>query len=283
MKMPGQPAYSRSDQSGRRCQSANRRSANRLAISVGLVTAVWLTAVSRWIFRDAVVPWDSKNQFYAFFRFLSATLRAGEWPFWNLYHYGGHPSVADPQSLVFSPVFVAWGLLDPVPTMRAFELDDSESLPRANARNESGAEGFVPAGAISMLMTKEPRTAIRTPRGWAISVLHDAAAIRECEYHGSMQDRADPHARDRAVDMARQDPPPPGVSPDAERGAGSLGFNRRHLPRVPARLTGHRRKTAATRDLYQRPRRFSTRLRVLPTFLTASFTADADRPVFFDS
>ena len=78
------------------------------------------------------MPWDSKNQFYAFFRFLSATLRAGEWPFWNPYHYGGHPSVADPQSLVFSPVFVAWGLLDPAPTMRAFELDNSESLPRAN-------------------------------------------------------------------------------------------------------------------------------------------------------
>jgi hypothetical protein len=53
---------------------------------------------------------------------LSATLRAGDWPFWNPYHYGGHPSVADPQSLVFSPVFVAWGALDPVPTMRAFDL-----------------------------------------------------------------------------------------------------------------------------------------------------------------
>jgi len=84
--------------------------------------AVWLAAVSRWIVRDAVVPWDSKNQFYAFFRFLSATLRAGEWPFWNPYHYSGHPSVADPQSLVFAPVFVAWGLLDPAPTMRAFDL-----------------------------------------------------------------------------------------------------------------------------------------------------------------
>ena len=80
-----------------------------MAVSVGLVTAVWLAAVSHWIIRDAVVPWDSKNQFYAFFRFLSATLRAGEWPFWNPYHYGGHPGVADPQSLVFSPLFVAWG------------------------------------------------------------------------------------------------------------------------------------------------------------------------------
>ena len=96
--------------------------AGQLAISVSLVTAVWLAAVSRWIVRDAVVPWDSKNQFYAFFRFLSVTLRAGDWPFWNPYHYGGHPSVADPQSLVFSPLFVAWGALDPAPTMRAFDL-----------------------------------------------------------------------------------------------------------------------------------------------------------------
>jgi hypothetical protein len=94
----------------------------RLAVSIGLVTVFWLGAVSRWIVSDSVVPWDSKNQFYAFFRFLSATLRAGEWPFWNPYHYGGHPSVADPQSLVFSPVFVIWGALDPAPTMRAFDL-----------------------------------------------------------------------------------------------------------------------------------------------------------------
>ena len=33
-------------------------------------------------------------------------------------------------------------------------------------------------------------------------------AISECEYHGWMQDRADPHARNRPVEMARQDPPP---------------------------------------------------------------------------
>jgi hypothetical protein len=87
-----------------------------------LVATVWLAAVSRWIVSDTVVPWDSKNQFYAFFRFLSATMRSGDWPFWNPYHYGGHPSVADPQSLVLSPVFVAWGILDPAPTMRAFDL-----------------------------------------------------------------------------------------------------------------------------------------------------------------
>jgi hypothetical protein len=58
-----------------------------------------------------------------------------------------------------------------------------------------------------MLMTKERRPAIRTLRGWAISLLQEARAIRECETHGWMQDRADPHARERAFDIARQDPP----------------------------------------------------------------------------
>jgi hypothetical protein len=58
-----------------------------------------------------------------------------------------------------------------------------------------------------MLMTKERRSATRSLRGWAISVLREAGAIRECETHGWMQDRADPHARARAFDIARQDPP----------------------------------------------------------------------------
>jgi hypothetical protein len=58
-----------------------------------------------------------------------------------------------------------------------------------------------------MLMTKERQPAIRTLRGWAISVLSEAGAIRECEEHGWMQDRADPHARDRAFQTARTDPP----------------------------------------------------------------------------
>ena len=64
-----------------------------------------------------------------------------------------------------------------------------------------------------MLMAKEQRSAIRTLRGWAISVLQEAGAIRECEFHGWIQDRADPHARQHAVAAARDDPPH-GASPN---------------------------------------------------------------------
>jgi hypothetical protein len=59
-----------------------------------------------------------------------------------------------------------------------------------------------------MAMTQEPRPSFRTKEGWAISVLLEAGAIRECEEHGWMRDRADAHARDHALDIARQDPPP---------------------------------------------------------------------------
>lgn len=63
-----------------------------------------------------------------------------------------------------------------------------------------------------MLMTTR-RPAIRTLRGWAISVLNEADAIRECEQHGWARDRADPHAREHAFDIARK-APPAGMSSD---------------------------------------------------------------------
>src|SRR3954463_8207395 len=96
--------------------------ARRALATSAAIAALWLFAFSRWIVTDTVVPWDSKNQFYAFFRFLAASIHADASPFWNPYHYGGHPSVADPQSLIFAPAFVLWALFDPTPSLRAFDL-----------------------------------------------------------------------------------------------------------------------------------------------------------------
>lgn len=50
------------------------------------------------------------------------------------------------------------------------------------------------------------RLEVMSPRGWAISILREAGAIRECEEHGWMHDCADPHARERALETARRDP-----------------------------------------------------------------------------
>jgi len=69
-----------------------------------------------------------------------------------------------------------------------------------------------------MLKIDEKRPDTRTLSGWAVAVLHEAGAIRECEHHGWMQDRADPHARVHAIDIARKNPPP-GLSSQAAAGA----------------------------------------------------------------
>ena len=87
-----------------------------------------------------------------------------------------------------------------------------------------------------MLMMKERRPAIRTLQGWAISVLLDAGAIRECEEHGWMKDCGDPDARERAP---RRRPPGSTVRRLSGRGSrcggGRTGLNRRHVPGVSAR------------------------------------------------
>jgi hypothetical protein len=84
---------------------------------------------------------------------------------------------------------------------------------RANRPERAGGGRIGPGRSVSMLMTKERRPAIRTLRGSAINVLQEAGAIHECEEHGWAKDRPYPHAREHALDVARQDPPA-GVSPD---------------------------------------------------------------------
>lgn len=69
-----------------------------------------------------------------------------------------------------------------------------------------------------MLMTKDKRPEIGTLRGWATSVLSEIDAIRECDDHGWMKDRADPHARERAFEIARE-APPVGVCPETAAAA----------------------------------------------------------------
>lgn len=103
-------------------EGPDQQSLRAFFAAAGIVSAVWLAAATTWIAADTVVPWDSKNQFYAFFRFLAEALHSGASPFWNPYHYGGHPSIADPQSLIFAPLFFAWALVDPAPSIRTFDL-----------------------------------------------------------------------------------------------------------------------------------------------------------------
>jgi hypothetical protein len=75
-----------------------------------------------WPLTGSVVPWDSKNQFYPFLRYLGSALEHGELPLWNPYHFSGHPAAADPQSLLFTPTMLLFGWLVPQPSMQLFDI-----------------------------------------------------------------------------------------------------------------------------------------------------------------
>src|SRR3954471_20613227 len=81
-----------------------------------------------------------------------------------------------------------------------------ESLPRAKRAEPAGRTGIRPDRSARMLMAKERPQRARTLRGWAMKVLEEAGAIHECEEHGWAKERADPHAREHALVIARQEP-----------------------------------------------------------------------------
>ena len=90
-------------------------------VAVSAVLAFSGLALAAWLIGGTVVPWDSKNHFYPMFRFLADALRHGEIPLWNPYHFAGHPSVADPQSLLFTPSMVLFALFAPDASMQLFD------------------------------------------------------------------------------------------------------------------------------------------------------------------
>lgn len=90
--------------------------------AVGTLVAFAAAAGLMWLLAGLVVPWDSKNHFYAMFRFVGGAFARGEIPLWNPFHFAGHPAVADPQSLIFTPTIAIVAALAPNASMQAFDL-----------------------------------------------------------------------------------------------------------------------------------------------------------------
>ncbi|HEY8670520.1 MAG TPA: hypothetical protein VIL63_06770 [Terriglobales bacterium] len=65
---------------------------------------------------------------------------------------------------------------------------------------------------IAEIPLQTVRPTYRTLEGWALGLLLEQHAIRECEEHGHIRDRADPEAWNRAREAARHSPFP-GTSP----------------------------------------------------------------------
>ncbi len=75
-----------------------------------------------WLSGTVTIPWDAKSQFQPELQFLATSLARGESPFWTPNIYAGWPQIADPQSLIFSPLHLLLAALTPEPTFREADL-----------------------------------------------------------------------------------------------------------------------------------------------------------------
>jgi len=75
-----------------------------------------------WLSGRVTIPWDAKAHFLPQIQFLAQSLAAGQSPFWAPFVFSGHPQVADPQAMIFSPPFLTLALLSPAPSQWAVDL-----------------------------------------------------------------------------------------------------------------------------------------------------------------
>ena len=74
-----------------------------------------------WLSGRVTIPWDAKAHFQPQIQFLAHSIADGLSPFWAPFVFSGHPQIADPQSMMFSPPFLVLALLTRDPSLRAVD------------------------------------------------------------------------------------------------------------------------------------------------------------------
>lgn len=86
-----------------------------------VVMAAWLVLAWPWLSGSVTVPWDAKAHFQPQLQFLANALHGGQSPAWTPNVFGGHPQIADPQSLIFSPPYLLLAALVARPSFAAID------------------------------------------------------------------------------------------------------------------------------------------------------------------
>lgn len=97
--------------------NSGRSNTFAFTLAVGLLFGFWLLLAWPWLSSAVRIPWDAPAHFQPQFSFLAQSLKSGQSPAWAPYVFAGHPQIADPQSLIFSPPFLLIALLNGEPDL----------------------------------------------------------------------------------------------------------------------------------------------------------------------
>src|SRR4051812_4230225 len=102
--------------------SQNGRQGFSVPAAITLFACAFAILAWPWLSGHVTIPWDAKAQFHPQLQFLAASLASGESPFWTPNVFSGWPQIADPQSLIFSPLHFLLALATPRPSFWAADV-----------------------------------------------------------------------------------------------------------------------------------------------------------------
>jgi hypothetical protein len=90
-----------------------------LARTLAIYTVAFLALAAPWLSGTVTIPWDAKAQFQPQLSFLAKSLAQGQSPLWTPNVFAGWPQIADPQSMLFSPLHLLLAVFDPAMDFRS--------------------------------------------------------------------------------------------------------------------------------------------------------------------
>jgi hypothetical protein len=92
-----------------------------LFFTIAIFTLAFLVPAWPWLSGTVTIPWDAKSTFLPPVEFMARAFAAGESPFWTPNVFAGWPQIADPQSMLFSPLHVLLALFSTAPGFQAID------------------------------------------------------------------------------------------------------------------------------------------------------------------
>lgn len=90
-----------------------------LALSVAIFALLFLVPAWPWLSGSVTIPYDAKSTFYPPVVFMARAFASGQSPFWAPEVFAGWPNIADPQSMLASPLHVLLAFVNSAPGFQA--------------------------------------------------------------------------------------------------------------------------------------------------------------------
>ena len=94
-------------------------SRRELAAVVAIFALLFLVPAWPWLSGAVTIPYDAKSTFYPPVAFMARAFATGQSPFWTPEVFAGWPNIADPQSMLASPLHVLLALVSSAPGFQA--------------------------------------------------------------------------------------------------------------------------------------------------------------------